>query len=287
MQVSWIDPEEVGRLLADLLPPEPAAAAPGKKIAGWDSGPLEFLAAPDAAPAQPPERSAPRVTEPQAASEDSEVPEEHTPPPVESFASAPEVARIRERLREVRERALAAGLMSRMVESAAPPPPPPVETAQPVEPRPPISDSVATSPAPEASHPPQPALEEWLEVPLGPLPERLDALTSWMRQRYQPRGLFVLNEQGDILWGSPGESALALSALLAARAATRSSASAIQFGDRRLLCQPLAEGVRLSVVTCHTIIGVVHVVMERPIDLVESEAAAIQNALTSTIAADG
>ncbi len=141
MQVSWIDSEQLKGLLQQLqdATPEPAAEPQAWETHTLPEAPVARALAVEPVPA-PPERprAAPEVT--------SQV--EDTPPTAPDLASSPEVARIRDRLREVRERAEAAGLLKK----AEPPPiltAPETTTAFQVE-----EPTVAPAPQIEAAAPP-------------------------------------------------------------------------------------------------------------------------------------
>ena len=289
MQVSWIDSEHLKGLLQQL---QDATPAPTADPQAWETHTL-----PDSP--QPPALAVAPLPEPPAA-------EAPVPPPASDSASAPEVARIRDRLREVRERAEAAGLLkkSEPVAATAPivtlsPAPEhttvstpsealeaasdvtPAQEANPEPPSPPMTEESASAAVPEATVPFDASL--YFEVPLGSILERLDAFAAWARQRVAPAELLLLDEHGDLLLGAEARAALVLSIMLAANAAQRSRATMLSPEDARITRQPTPEGGELAVMTCPTRLGLIHLAVEHPVSLPENEARLLRQALMSAV----
>ena len=297
MQVSWIDTDQLKGLLArlgDSVPPakpgtqtwethtmpeslvdaEPvpvvgndavatAKAVPveEEEVVGWEAAATVAEQMAKAAVGEP-------VTECQEAS-----PEE----------VAPEVARIRDRLREVRERAEAAGLLKRQRPVAAT-----VET-----PVPPVEASVPETAAPEVT-PPEPVAEvkeapiaedeaSYFEVPVGSVVERLEAFAQWANHRVKPGELVLLDEHGDVLWGTQAKGALILSAMMAANALSRSTAAGACQGEPAVIRQVLRGGSELAVLSCPTRAGLVHLAVEHPARLGDEAMRIMGQALVSAI----
>ena len=195
---------------------------------------------------------------------------------------APEVARIRDRLREVRERAEAAGLLKRPV-------PPLAAVVAPVAP---VVMEVAETMAPKVEEevvmPEVGVAEEegYFEVPVGSVVERVEAFSQWAHRRLDPGELVLLDEHGDVLWGAQAKGALILSAMMAANALSRSSAvGACQVG-REVVRQVLSSGGQLAVLSCETQAGLIHLAVEHPtLRVRDEEMRLLGQALVSAIAA--
>ena len=195
---------------------------------------------------------------------------------------APEVARIRDRLTEVRERAEAAGLLKRPV-------PPLAAVVAPVAP---VVMEVAETMAPKVEEevvmPEVGVAEEegYFEVPVGSVVERVEAFSQWAHLRLDPGELVLLDEHGDVLWGAQAKGALILSAMMAANALSRSSAvGACQVG-REVVRQVLSSGGQLAVLSCDTQAGLIHLAVEHPtLRVRDEEMRLLGQALMSAIAA--
>lgn len=296
MQVSWIDTDQLKGLLArlgDSVPP----AKPGTQT--WETHTMpESLVDAEPVPvvdkdavatakAKPEEEevvgweAAATVAEQMAKAAVSEPVtecEEASPEEV-----APEVARIRDRLREVRERAEAAGLLKRQR-----PVVPTVET-----PVPPMEAAVSETVAPEMT-PPEPVAEvkdasktedeaSYFEVPVGSVVERLEAFAQWASRRVKPGELVLLDEHGDVLWGTQAKGALILSAMMAANALSRSTAAGACQGEPAVIRQVLRGGSELAVLSCPTRAGLVHLAVEHPARLGDEAMRIMAQALVSAI----
>jgi hypothetical protein len=196
---------------------------------------------------------------------------------------APEVARIRDRLREVRERAEAAGLLKRPVPPlaavATPVTPVVMEIAAPMVPK--VEEEVAVvSEAVIAEE------EGYFEVPVGSVVERVEAFSQWAHRRLDPGELVLLDEHGDVLWGAQAKGALILSAMMAANALSRSSAVGACQVEREVVRQVLSSGGQLAVLSCDTQAGLIHLAVEHPTLWVrDEEMRLLGQALVSAIAA--
>ncbi len=311
MQVSWIDSEHLKDLLRQLqgAAPEPAAEPQAWETHTLPEAPVESalpsLAA-EPAEAAPPE---PVRREPEAVA---------SPPVAAEVRDAPEVARIRDRLREVRERAEAAGLLKKAEPAPVAPEPavsePPhdesVNTASVVEDdAEPAARAEAIAAAEEtgmgaeeteAEKEMEPVISNeevgevadavsddslYFEVPLGSVLERLDAFAEWARRRIAPAELLLLDEHGDLLLGTEARAELVLSIMLAASAAKRSSLAGVWADAPRIARQPKPDGGELAILSCPTRLGIIHLAVEHPAQLPDSEADLLQQALLSAIEA--
>ena len=198
---------------------------------------------------------------------------------------APEVARIRDRLREVRERAEAAGLLKRPV-------PPLAEVVAPVVVE--VAETMGTKDEDEDEDEDEVVLTDagvaeesgYFEVPVGSVVERVEAFSQWAHRRLDPGELVLLDEHGDVLWGAQVKGALILSAMMAANALSRSSAvGACQVG-REVVRQVLSSGGQLAVLSCDTQAGLIHLAVEHPtLRVRDEEMRLLGQALVSAIAA--
>lgn len=197
---------------------------------------------------------------------------------------APEVARIRDRLREVRERAEAAGLLKRpmppLAAVVAPVAPVVMEVAETMGMKDEEEDEVVVTDAGVAEE------EGYFEVPVGSVVERVEAFSQWAHRRLDPGELVLLDEHGDVLWGAQAKGALILSAMMAANALSRSSAvGACQVG-REVVRQVLSSGGQLAVLSCDTQAGLIHLAVEHPtLRVRDEEMRLLEQALVSAIAA--
>lgn len=280
MQVSWIDKEQLRGLLERLGDGVPQAK-PG--AAAWETHTMPALPVEPQEPMKPapvpvPVPAAlPAAPAVRAPVEEAKVVKEAEGAPgmreddVEEGARpedvAPEVARIRDRLREVRERAEAAGLLRRLVpqpgakEAGAEAGAAGVTVAAGAgetgngE----VRSEVSAGSGAEAAE------GEWyFEVPVGTVVERLEAFAEWGRRRVEPGELVLLDEHGDVLWGAQAKGALILSAMLAAKAAGRSSAAGARQAGESVVRQALGSGGELAVLSCETRAGRIHLAVEHP-----------------------
>lgn len=261
MQVSWIDPDELARLAAELNGPLPAPEAPTP----WDLSTLPDITADTLMPPshQPPP---PAISEPVR-----DVPEVQVP------ATQPALAHIREKLRAIRTRAQDAGILPKQPEPApvaaapmappaaespampvqevsavpAPPPLPGAEMSEASSPAPGVEasggDPVAVSAASAASH-------AFLNLD-GVLTERLSSFMSWAERYVPSKEVLLVDDHGELLWGNPTHPELALSAVLAANVSLRNGAEAITQQPATSL--RLSDDKTLTVLPCTTRLGLV------------------------------
>lgn len=290
MQVSWIDPEEIARLAAQLEGP----------LVRGEMTPLDLDTLPDAPPEPIPDIS------------------DNTPPPASSLADAPptpedeperaalaiEAARIRERLRAIRARADDAGMLSRDKASAAPETAPAGPVDSPAsDPR--ISgESPATDAEPEpvpAAIAPEPAAQQASRIPIrippppaarpaptvpprdapspeGPLTERLRSFMPWAHELAGCEDILLVDDHGDLLWGAPSHTDLALSATLAAEAGLRTGGEA---AARSSVFIRSRQGhlKELCVIPCATRLGTVILALVNGTGLTQDTAAFLRESL--------
>jgi hypothetical protein len=298
MQVSWIDKDQLKGLLDRLGDSAPQAKA-GTQT--WETHTMPEAAAEPVAAftdeeeeveteevrievsvEQPvAEMEAPAVGASRDTEEESEEEEMEGARPE---LVGPEVARIRDRLRQVRERAEAAGLLKRPI---APLAAVVAEATKGVEK---VNEGAEVDPvwAPaEAGRVDQQGeADEYFEVPVGSLVERVEAFSQWAGRRLQPGELVLLDEHGDVLWGVLAKGALILSAMMAANALSRSTAAGACQAERPVVRQILNSGGQLAVLSCETQAGVIHLAVEHPSRIVDDfEMRLLGQALVSSIAA--
>ena len=169
----------------------------------------------------------------------------------------------RSRLQAIRERAIRAGLM---------PSHQPISEAVPEE-----------APVPEVEQPePLPPFEAMA----GSASERIDAFASWAQPALDQSELFVVGDQGDLLWGQPAHSGLVLSAIMAWGATSRMSAlSACETASP--LRRVLATGSHLIVIPCATRLGVMHIAITGTVSLPDMHLPALRQALIAAMDAEG
>lgn len=282
MQVSWIDSDHLTSLLRDLGEERPEPM-PVKRVSADEAGytPTLGLTDPTDAPAAQvatesvatpiarPVEVVTKVAEDQVENLNNwavpgKLPEQEEVVGGRDEVVASEVERIRDRLREVRERAEAAGLLRRTAAMVTPA----------VAVIPPESVAVASTEEPT------------LTLPEGGIAERLDFFADWVRQHLAAQQLVLLDEQGDVLWGAEGKADLVLSVMLAARAASRSSAAwaiepkAGQMGSHQVLG---AGRGHLSVLACPTSQGLVVLGVEGPQLVTEKQAVWLKLAVKQVI----
>jgi hypothetical protein len=377
MQVSWIDPNEVRSLLMQITGP---VTSPGPTAWETHTYPLgeaqpqaTDLAARlplQAAPAFPPTPLTPPAPAPQPVAPppaaEATVQAAPTPQaltitpapsvePVQKAASVDqikpiqeatqsanaELERIRQRLRELRERAQQSGVISApgatlpapavglppltqpmaelapqpdsaplhyggtaadnanlvqpsieqpfsiapiQLASAAPPASTTLESATTVPPQPPPQ-------SPQSPLPPQPQADAdnprvdrpTFQAPDRGLTERLGALAQWACQRLQTQEIVLVDDFGDVLWGSPGHTALVLSGMMAWHSAQRSNA--LQHMDTldRRIDKEMQGGQQLTIVPVRTRYGIVSLAAIRPTRMDDAEVDAIHQALVVAV----
>ena len=126
----------------------------------------------------------------------------------------------------------------------------------------------------------------YFEVPLGTVVERLDAFAGWAQRRLGDGELMLVDDHGDLLWGAQARAGVVLSTLLATRAMSRSSAAAACHTPL-VHTQPTGSDLLLSVVSCPTRVGVLHLAVLQAEALDEDEATLLKQALQSSIDVTG
>lgn len=232
MQVSWIDADEVGALLGRLRDTPPAEAAVELTPEAPALLSEEFATVQVAVPEPP-------ATAPQ-------------PPAETSSDSHHDLDMFRARLQAIRERAMNAGLLPG--DSAEPttsekdsPSDEEEEAAteeRPVEEAPPASDEAPS----------------W--TPYRPsgnsVNERLEGFASWARPLMHGSRLFVIDDQGDLLWGQSSHQELVVTTVMAWVAFSRMS-GVLAFERVPLLHQRMATGDHLTALPCPTRLGLLHI----------------------------
>lgn len=229
MQVSWIDADEVGALLGRLRDTPPAEAAveltpeaPALLAAVFE--PLQEV-----------------VQEPPAPTPE---------PPAETSADSHlDLDMFRARLQAIRERAMNAGLMPG--DSSAP-------TTQELNSLP--GDEEVECPEEETPPPAADEAPSW--TPYRPsgnsVNERLEGFASWAQPLMNGSRLFVIDDQGDLLWGQSSHQELVVTTVMAWVAFSRMS-GVLAFERVPLLHQRMATGDHLTALPCPTRLGLLHI----------------------------
>lgn len=285
MQVSWIDPDEIAKLAALLEGPVPRVETAPESI------PLPDFAANffgDNTPA------------PERATDVGETIAAPAPERVEAAgaATSAEVSHIREKLKNIRARAQEAGLIPQAasvpaVPVVAEPETKPVELTTPTPtasspPAAPVAESKSeASPVAEAkaseTTKPAPAGSPFLKLD-GSLGERLQSFVQWARKLAPCEDILLVDDHGDLLWGGPARSGLAVSAILAISASLRSSAKDIA-SPPAVVRTHLGDRVNLSLVPCPTHFGLVTLAFFNAPELTEQTAACLREAVSLCIEA--
>jgi len=287
MQVSWIDPDEVRALFAQIAGPERTG-----NPSAWEVHTL---------PVAPPASSEAVHLLGDTSNNESQTPE----PELRDHPVGPgnaEVWRIREKLRALREKAQESGILARPAvpspspELAAPSPcapaPAPVEAAPPAAAPAQDYEPLFASPAPvPASAPAEPAAEPPPAVPEMPsftvptagLGERLNALARWVCERLDTPDVLIVDDYGDVLWGGSAQTPLVLSAIMAWQSAQHSTASATTSNTPSRIDKELSGGRTLTILASRTRYGVVNLAALRQGPMSQAEADAVQDALFRTV----
>jgi len=187
--------------------------------------------------------------------------------------------RIRDKLRAIRQRATAAGILVRANEAGSSPVAEDVQTTVVSNDNHSVSEPPASSvPAVSVSDVPE------FQIPQGPREERLAAFASWARQVLHEHGghVLVMSDEGEVLWGGDAKAGLLLSTMMAWSAAIRSNAVSA-CGQATVFRQPLASGNVLTVIPCETTAGTIHAAVAAPAPLSDEVAALLRNALCATL----
>ena len=278
MQVSWIDENNLRDLAGQLTNPSPGPTdgdnAPESKGLAWELHTLPDSAF-EPAPSEAWQDLSVEVHEPEIATAPvNRLPE---PPPEPQQAPLPNAAidQIRESLRSVREKAAEAGLL-KSVDVA-----PEITEISPTAPA--ALGPVATVATPEASSFTTESPPSEFSVPLGPVPVRLEAFAEWARSLLGSQSeLFLLDEEGHLLWGVQAKSGMVLSAMLAWSAARHSSAAGATTMPE-VLHKPLPDGGEICVVPCETHHGMIQIGVHCADPLSESRARLLRDALSAAM----
>ncbi len=119
----------------------------------------------------------------------------------------------------------------------------------------------------------------------GAVPERLAAFIDWTLPGLTDSEIFIVDDQGDLHWGSPASSGLVLSAIMAWGAASRMSALAA-YETVEPLRQMLASGRHLAVIPCATRLGIMHVAITSLLLVPQQQITALRSALVAAMDAD-
>jgi len=310
MQVSWIDAERMKALVAQIAPletyskespsavdldttPEPMQGTDPESwgfAMDWVEPAVRPVPEPSAmtlpAPAKPEavRPALPAETEPEH--EDEGDIGGHDAPLHHSAAALP-LSRIRDKLRAIRQRASAAGILARGNEAVPMEPTssmPMTEAAQfDQKGRDAVAD-VDANVATRKSESGVPQIPDF-NVPPGPRDLRLAAFASWARQVLHEDGghVLVMSDDGEVLWGGEAKASLVLSTMMAWGAAIRASAISACDEMPKVVHQPLASGNVLTVIPCETAGGIVHAAVAAPEGLTHEQAHLIRKALCAAM----
>ena len=310
MQVSWIDADRMKALVAQIAPletyPKESLSAVDldttpEPMQGTDPESWGFAmdwVEPAVRPAPEPSAMtlpAPAKLEAVRPELPAEIEHEHEDEgeisgheaPLHHSAAALPLSRIRDKLRAIRQRASAAGILTRGNESV---PMEPVSNLPMTEPaqfdqggRDAVAD-VDANVAPTQRAADLPQLPDF-HVPQGPRDLRLAAFASWARQVLHEDGghVLVMSDDGEVLWGGEAKAGLVLSTMMAWGAAIRASAMSACDVIPKVVHQPLASGNVLSVIPCETAGGIVHAAVAAPVGLTHEQSHLIREALCAAM----
>lgn len=265
MQVSWIDPDEIAKLAAQLNGPLENEESPS-----WDINTL-----PDISGDLSASKSEAAFSQ-LADSLDAPAPEN-----IENAGqvAAPEIGQIREKLRSIREKAMSSGVIAAPVQKIEElPAEVPFEMPAVSITRLPITISLtrpAAAPAPTTKTAPFLPLD-------GPISERLAAFMQWSSQIVSCEDRLLMDDHGDMLWGGASRSELALSAILAVSTSLRSAPQAIT-KPVTVIHSRLGPNRELSVLPCPTRFGMVTLALLNAPAIDDETAAILRDALTLCI----
>ena len=252
MQVSWIDAAQLSAL-ADTLRPSPASK---HELAETDySSEISF------SPALEPLESEPAIH----VSEALETQPEVEPQPLDE---------IRSKLKAIRERALQAGLIRTSLNAAEVPLTDTVEEA--CLPADPEEQPAVIVPEAPVILPPMPALS-------GDVNQRISLFADWAQPALGSRDLFIVDDQGHLLWGPPLRSSIVLSAIMAREAISRMSAQTACDPDTPSQ-QTLASGNHLTLLPCATRLGIMYIAILGNMPAAEVHLAQLRDNLIELIA---
>lgn len=300
MQVSWIDEDELRALTSQLQGafPEPKAEAPAGPafpevneavIASLlEGGPL-----PSSRPVVPPVSAmpvqAPVMSPPtsQAAGSGMHVavitPDPEPVDTVPDDSQRPEVAHIRDRLKAIRDRAQAAGLLPPAPEVPPVPlagevPAAPMWAAAEAQPRltpdfPSLAQAVASISESDVNPPTLHLPED------GTMAERLEGYTHWAARLTRAEQIILMDDYGDLLWGNPESNDLILTAMLALNASSRSRIP----GTPAFLRSQLGQNRELHALPTATRFGTVTLALINPGEISTATTGLLQDGLVRSI----
>ena len=181
-----------------------------------------------------------------------EEPEEQSDSLTEIFIEAespPALQDFRARLQAIRDRAVSAGLIP--------------------------AQSPITTQKTEVALPP-------FQPQAGAVTDRLAAFIDWSQPALGDAEIFIVDDQGDLHWGTPATSGLVLSAIMAWGAASRMSALAAYETDEPLR-QVLSTGRHLAVIPCSTRLGIMYVAITSLALIPQTQISAIREALVAAM----
>ncbi|MDB6005241.1 MAG: hypothetical protein JWR15_2228 [Prosthecobacter sp.] len=300
MQVSWIDPDRIKALVAQITPEDISvgkaptmveidttpAPLPETMAESWgfamDWTEPALNSSPAAAEIADALSAEPTSPEPQAEMEEEEEMDEPAASLPNPAAALP-LNRIRDKLRAIRQRATEAGILTRTTEVVSAPvseeaatPPPPADERDGDR----VEAGACTDEAAAKMEPQAPAFE----VPHGSRDVRLSAFAAWARKVLHEDGghVLVMSDDGEVLWGGEAKAGLVLSTMMAWGAAIRASAmSACETPP--VIHQPLASGNVLTVIPCETAVGMVHAAVAAPSGLTLEQAQLLRGALCAAM----
>ncbi len=312
MQVSWIDAERMKALVAQIAPletyakdspsavdldttPEPMQGTDPESwgfAMDWVEPAVRPVPEPSAMTLPPLAKSEavrpelPAEIEHEHEHEDEGDISGHEEPLHHSAAALP-LSRIRDKLRAIRQRASAAGILARGSEAAPMEPETnlPLAKAAQFEPR--ERDAVTDVDANVAATKREAGVPQIpvFDVPQGPRDLRLAAFASWARQVLHEDGghVLVMSDDGEVLWGGEAKASLVLSTMMAWGAAIRASAMSACDEMPKVVHQPLASGNVLTVIPCETAVGIVHAAVAAPVGLTHEQAHLLREALCAAM----
>lgn len=124
------------------------------------------------------------------------------------------------------------------------------------------------------------------QVPAGAISERLEAFAAWAERRLFLSDLIVVDDHGDILWGDHARAGLVVSAMMACKAAMRSSALGAA-GLSGVIEQPISADRLLIIVMCETQFGTLSIALVRDGSLTEADATLLRNGLVAAVESHG
>ncbi|MCP5557658.1 MAG: hypothetical protein H7A55_07870 [Verrucomicrobiaceae bacterium] len=124
--------------------------------------------------------------------------------------------------------------------------------------------------------------EYYFEVPLGSISDRLEAFAQWSMRWLGTDQMVIVDEHGDLVWGTEARASLVLSAMMAWTAALR--ATALSACDMPMVIhRKLQTGEMLAVIPCRTRVGDLQVAVVRSIGLADTEAGLLRQALEAAL----